>query len=194
MTTRRLIGWGALGLGVAALAAKGLGMYEQALEQPGYTVAEADGAFELRDYAPVLVAEVAVAGERRSALNAGFKRLAGYIFGNSEQKIAMTTPVFSDRASGTWRTRFVMPARFTPATLPAMPDGIAATELPARRMAVIRFSESGDDATLADQETRLRTWLTTRGLDATGDAEAAFYNSPFVPPPLRRNEVLIRVG
>jgi hypothetical protein len=33
-----------------------------------------------------------------------------------------------------------------------------------------------------------------RGLKATGDVVVAFYNSPFVAPPFRRNEVMIPVG
>ena len=193
MKTRKIIGWGALGLGLAAIVTGGLGVYEQHLEQPAYSVVEKDGAFELRDYPTIIVAETSVVGERREALSAGFKRLAGYIFGNRQQKIEMTAPVFSDGTKGAWRTRFVMPARFTAATLPAMPDGVTAAELPARRMAAVRFTGLGGDAQLAEQEARLRQWLSARGIQATGDAVIAFYNSPFVPPPFRRNEVMIRV-
>lgn len=194
MNTQKIVGWGALGLGLATLVTGGLGLYEQKLEQPGYDVIEKDGAFELRDYYPVLVAQTVVTGERSRSLNAGFKRLAGYIFGNKQEKIAMTAPVFSDGADGAWRTRFVMPARFTAPTLPAMPDGVTAVELPARRMAVVRFAGVGSDAQLAEQETRLREWAIGRGLDESGDAVIAFYNSPFVAPPFRRNEVMIEVA
>lgn len=194
MKMHKILGWGALGVGLATLVTGGLVLYEQNLEQPDYTVVEKNGAFELRDYPAVLVAETAVIGERSLALKAGFQRLAGYIFGNSQEKIAMTAPVFSDGAKSAWRTRFVMPARFTAATLPDMPDGVSAAEIPARRMAVVRFTGLGSDAQLAEQEARLRGWLTARGLDATGDVMVAFYNSPFVAPPFRRNEVMIAVG
>lgn len=191
MKAQNILGWGALGLGLATLATGGLGLYEGHLEQPAYTVVDKDGAFELRDYSAVLVAETAVVGERNRALKAGFQRLAEYIFGNKREKIAMTAPVLSDRTKGAWRTRFVMPARFTAATLPDMPEGVTAAELPARRMAVVRFAGVGSGAMLAEQETRLRAWLTARGLAATGDVVVAFYNSPFVAPPFRRNEVMI---
>jgi len=191
---QKVVGWGALGLGVAALATKGLGLYEQNLEQPKYTVAEKDGAFEVRDYPAMLVAEAAVMGERKRALSAGFERLAGYIFGNGQEKIAMTAPVFSDAATGAWRTRFVMPARFTRETLPDMPAGVKAATVPARRMAVVQFSGLGSEAQLAEQEALLRRWMTARGLSADGAATSAFYNSPFVPGPFRRNEVMIEVG
>lgn len=193
MKTQKILGWIALGLGLATIVTGGLGLYEQNLEHPAYVVVEKDGAFELRDYPAVLVAETTDIGERSRALNEGFKRLAGYIFGNKQEKIAMTSPVFADGAKGAWRTRFVMPARFTTATLPEMPDGVAAAELPARRMAVVRFTGIGSAAQLAKQEARLREWLSARGLAATGDAVIAFYNSPFVAPPFRRNEVMIEV-
>lgn len=171
----------------------GLGLYEHNLEQPAYTVVEKDGVFELRDYPAILVAETAFVGERSLALKAGFQRLAGYIFRNKQEKIAMTAPVFSDGEKGAWRTRFVMPSRFNAATLPDMPDGVTAAELPARRMAVVRFAGLGSGPRLAEQEARLRGWLTAQGLEATGDVVIAFYNSPFVAPPFRRNEVMIAV-
>ena len=193
MKMQKILGWGALGLGLATLVTGGLGLDEQNLEQPDYTVVVKEGSFELRDYTSALVAETVVIGERSRALNAGFKRLAGYIFGNKQEKIAMTAPVFSDGAKGAWRTRFVMPKRFTPATLPAMPDGVTAAEIPAHRMAVIRFPGLGSDEQLAEQEVRLRGWLKARGLEATGDVVIAFYNSPFVAPSFRRNEVMIAV-
>ena len=193
MKTQTILGWGALGLGLATLVNGGLGLYEHNLEQPAYTIVEKDGAFELRDYFPVLVAETATTGEQTLALKAGFQRLAGYIFGNKQEKIAMTAPVFLDGAKGAWRTRFVMPSRFTAATLPDMPDGVTAAEIPARRMAVVRFAGLGSGARLAEQEARLRGWLTARDLEAADHVVFAFYNSPFVAPPFRRNEVMIAV-
>jgi hypothetical protein len=45
----------------------------------------------------------------------------------------------------------------------------------------------------AVQESKLREWLKARGLEAEPTAERAGYDPPFTPPPLRRNEVLIRL-
>jgi hypothetical protein len=64
-------------------------------EQPQYKVIEKIDAIEVREYQPMLMAEVDVEGERSTAINAGFRILAGYIFGGntSRTSIAMTSPV-----------------------------------------------------------------------------------------------------
>ena len=66
-----------------------------AIERPKYEVELSEPPFEVRDYAPITVAVVHVEGARREAVNAGFRILAGYIFGDNRTriKIAMTAPV-----------------------------------------------------------------------------------------------------
>jgi hypothetical protein len=65
------------------------------VEQPKYQVVESSGNIEIRDYAPQIVAEAEVAGDRRDAIGKGFRIIADYIFGNntSAQKMPMTAPV-----------------------------------------------------------------------------------------------------
>ncbi|WP_115367449.1 SOUL family heme-binding protein [Alteripontixanthobacter maritimus] len=211
--------WVAVGLGVAAAAGvAAYAQYDRSLEKPRYSVIDSDGDFELRQYDPMLVAEVTTIGARDKALNAGFRRLAAYIFaqdrpGKDQEEIAMTSPVMQDEKiamtspviqdgnsqrgegsdTGEWRTRFVMPGKYTAETLPETPSDIAIDTVPGRRMAAIRFSGSPSSDDLAKQEARLREWLGTRGLDTGGAAEYAFYDAPMVPPPMRRNEVMIPV-
>ena len=186
---------GAIGLAVVG-AAVAFVAHEKAVEKPVFTVEQEDGAYSVRRYPALLVAQTVATGERMGALSTGFSRLAGYIFAKSRpdgdrRRIAMTAPVLSDRVDGGWRTRFVMPDAFSRETLPRPDPGIAVDEVPARRVAAVRFAGIADDASLAEHERRLRAWLATRGLTAAGSADYAFYNSPFVPGPLRRNEVLI---
>ena len=74
-----------------------------AIEEPRYTVVHKAGAFEVRQYAPMMIAETLVEGDMDEASNRGFRRIADYIFGNnqtfvpggsgSSSKIAMTAPV-----------------------------------------------------------------------------------------------------
>jgi len=58
----------------------------------------------------------------------------------------------------------------------------------------VRFAGTADEATIADHEEQLRHWVGAKKLKTTGEPERAFYNSPFIPGPLRRTEVLIPVA
>ena len=191
--------WIAAGAGIAAVGvAAAYAQYRQT-EQPDFTLVRADEEFELRDYPALVVAEVSNAGTRESASGPSFRRLAAYIFGQDRpeggEKIAMTAPVLQDETRpGQWRMRFVMPSKYTLATLPPAPSDITLTETPARRMAAIRFSGNGSGRDLALMEARLRDWMMAQRLMPAGEAEYAFYDAPMVPGPLRRNEVLIPVA
>ena len=66
-----------------------------AVEEPAFRTVLQDGAFEIRDYPALVVAEVTVTGGQKEAASKGFRLLAGYIFGGNrgKQSIAMTAPV-----------------------------------------------------------------------------------------------------
>lgn len=72
-----------------------------AIEEPKFTLVSKEGAIELRQYAPFLIAETMVEGDMDEASNRGFRLIADFIFGNnqaasesgSSAKIAMTAPV-----------------------------------------------------------------------------------------------------
>ncbi len=197
---------------VAGVAAIGAGIFlarDKSAERPEHEVLVTEGDFEIRRYPPMLLAETVVtnARDRKQALEKGFRLLAEYIFAKSRpgQKIAMTAPVLSDHRQGEgvsasdeggdgWRVRFIMPRTYTRDTLPSAPAGIGITELPGRRVAAVRFAGLASDAVLQQKEAELRSWLDTRGEVETGRVEYAFYDAPFIPGPLRRNEVLIPLG
>ena len=199
--------------GAAALLTAGYGAYvlnEKRIEQPDYRVIRADGNFEVREYPSVLTATVRVTGDRDSALQSGFRQLADYIFAKSRggESIAMTAPVMQQRETiamtapviqqageaGTWAVRFVMPSEYTRETLPPPPDGVTIEEEPARRVAALKFGGRAGSTSLARQTRRLEEWMASEGLSAEGEAEYAYYNSPFVLPFLRRNEVVLPLG
>ena len=213
--TKRLgIGLGVVA-GLGAIASVSYAQYRKRTEEPDYTVVQSQEAFELRDYEPMIVAEVTHRGDRRQASGRSFRRLAAYIFGQDRpeggEKIAMTSPVIQDRVdqdqasamtspviqeetkTDTWRMRFVMPAKFTMETLPTAPDDITLTKTPARRVAAVKFNGYGSARDLADMEGFLSEWIASKGLTPKGDFEYAFYDAPMVPGPMRRNEVLIEV-
>lgn len=119
-----------------------------AIEEPKYEVIVSDAQFEVRHYAPVLIAETIVEGDMDAASSKGFRLIADFIFGNNQQadsdkkaKIAMTAPVTVEPQSSkiamtapvtvepqaaesnmktakTWRINFVMPSQYTLANIP----------------------------------------------------------------------------
>ncbi len=205
-----------IGIGVvAALATAAIGAWVYVVgnvEQPSYVSVTQDGAIEVRDYPALIVAEVTRRGDRNSAVRAGFSPLAGYIFAKnrSGDSISMTAPVTQARdviamtapvtqtpsAAGdqTWLVRFVMPAKYTLETLPkAGGEDVRLLQVPATRRAAIRFSGVATDASIALNEKTLGEWLAARNIMVIGVPTYAYYNDPFTPGPLRRNEVMFDV-
>lgn len=201
--------------GVAAGAALlgGAAFYyfrERSTEEPEFRPLETDGDHQIREYPALTVAETLVTGPRRDALDEGFRTLADYIFAKSREgeKLPMTVPVvqdggdpmasdpplFDDELEGAWRTRFVMPSGLARDELPDPPQGVQLVELPARRVGVVSFAGRATDSLLKEQEDRLRGWLARRGEKSNGEPEYAFYNSPMIPGPLRRNEVWLALS
>ena len=184
-----------VGAGVAAAVAAGIGyLLLSHGEEPEFATVERDGAFSVRDYPRLLVAETVAEGLRESALSRGFLALADYISGrHGGRRIPMTVPVLADgdEDGRGWRTRFVMPARLSPEALPEPEQGIVVRALEPRRIAAVRFTGEANEESLAAHEDELRGWIAKHGHSPAGPVEHAFYNSPLTPGPLRRNEVLI---
>lgn len=208
--------WIAAGIGIAALGSVSANAQSRQTEEPAYDVVADEEGFELRDYKPMVVAEITHKGSRRRAGGASFQRLAAYIFGQDRPAggdyIPMTAPVITNRvdqneiismtapviqeASGedTWRMRFVMPAKYTLATLPAAPADITLAQVPARRMASVRFNGYANDGDIAIMEQLLSDWIKRKGYTVLGPAEFASYDAPRVLGPYRRNEVMFEVA
>jgi hypothetical protein len=119
-----------------------------AIEEPKFEVLVTDGAYEIRKYAPYIVAETWVEGDMDEASSKGFRLIADYIFGNNQAvssasnekiamtapvtlepqsaKIAMTAPVTLEPQTGApsmetakqWLVKFIMPSQYTLATIP----------------------------------------------------------------------------
>jgi hypothetical protein len=183
---------------------------ERSQEEPEFRPLETDGDHQIRDYPALTVAETLVNGPRREALDQGHRILADYLAAKSRDgdelpmlnpviqdsgaPMASDPPLFDDDLEGAWRTRFVMPAGRNADDLPDTPEGVELVELPARKVAVLSFSGRWTDAQLREQEDRLRGWLSKRGVKPRGEPEYAFYNSPMIPGPLRRNEIWLALN
>jgi effector-binding domain-containing protein len=193
---------------VAVIAAAIAGPIMSRVDQPEYQVTSSEGSIEIREYGAMIAAEVEVKGERKVAINEGFRLIAAYIFGANEpnakiamtapvqqqgkQSIAMTAPVTQQARDGVWTVRFIMPKRWTLETLPAPTDErIKLLPVPAKRMIAIRFSGTADDGLLAAKTAELRKYAADHKLSVTGEPLLTFYNPPWTLPFFRRNEIMM---
>ena len=177
-------------------------------EEPAYEVVRETDRYEIRDYAPYLVAETTVAGGFDRTGNVAFRRLAGYIFGGNTGSDAsggtepvrmnMTVPVTRQRDVSDTRStvyRFVMERAYDRDSLPVPDDdNVAIAEVPGGRFAVLRYRGRITEARFREHVALLRAALEHDGIETDGEPVAAVYNGPWTPPFMRRNEVLIRLG
>jgi hypothetical protein len=163
------------------------------VETARYEVLESDGDIEIRAYPALVVAEVTRTGPRDQAVRSGFGPLARYIFAKEREgeKIAMTAPVTQKDDGGTWTIQFIMPSAYDLKRLPKPTDSdVQLRELPALRRAAIRFSGWWSDELFSTKDAALRDWLARKGITPSGTPTFAYYNDPFTPGFLRRNEIL----
>ncbi len=165
-------------------------------ESAPYKVVRTDGKFELRDYPSLAVVETPMAASGNSD-DGSFMRLFRFITGANEekQKIAMTTPVFMSGSESNRTMAFVLPAKLTAASAPKPADGaVTVRELPDGRFAVLRFSGGRNAQHEAETLARLQTWLAAQGLKTSATPVYGYFDPPWTPSFLRRNEVMLRVA
>ena len=93
------------------------------IETPQYKLIKKEGNFEIRSYDEMVVARTSVNSDYKESTLTGFRRIAGYIFGDNdkEMKISMTAPVISDcpsRNEKPYEILFVMPKEHSLEDLP----------------------------------------------------------------------------
>jgi len=183
-----------------------------ATEEAPYKVLKTDDIFELREYAPQILAEIIVDGDLEGAGNKAFRRLFRYISGDNRsrnkiamtapvsqeqtgEKISMTAPVSQQRVQEKWAVSFMMPASYTLETLPIPDDpGVTLRQVPARRVAAVRYSGFWSESKYLFNKGKLESWIRENRFVVVGEPVWARYNPPFTPWFMRRNEILIPVA
>jgi SOUL heme-binding protein len=185
-----------------------------AIEEPQFTILEKTPPFELRAYAPMILAEVKVEGNLDEASSQGFRLIAAYIFGQNQvsekiamttpvvvegqtpksAKIAMTSPVTVESNAGQWTISFVMPSEYTLESLPKpLNPKVQLRQIPAVKRAVIGFTGFYNENKVAERTLELEEWMKTKNLLAASAPKFARYNPPWTLPFMRRNEIMIDV-
>ena len=185
-----------------------------AVEEIQYNVVKKESDIEIREYKPVVIAEVTVEGSRSEAPNTAFRILFDYISGNNiaAQKIPMTAPVSQEAVSekipqkipmtapvtqeqvepDVWKIAFYMPTDMTLETAPKPnSDKITIKEVKFGKMIALRFSGRWTDSNIEEHDNELKSYMQDNNITFNkNDRILAFYNAPFTPWFLRRNEVL----
>ena len=181
------------------------------VEKPDYEVIQSVQNIEIRQYEPMIIAEVEVDGKREDAIGDGFRLLADYIFGNNtvqqvismtapvqqkeNQNIATTAPVQQQSTGKSWRMSFVMPSKYSMDTLPVPNNNrVRLKGILAKKFVVIEFSGTNSNENVTVHENQLMNYIEENQIKINDSPKYAFYNPPWSLPFLRRNEVMIEIN
>jgi effector-binding domain-containing protein len=189
------------------------GYFSSKVEQAKYSVIKKSKGYEIREYPSHIIAQTAVEGSYREAMNMGFRIIAGYIFGGNtknesiamtapvkeqkifSEKIAMTAPVTLNTEGDLRAVSFVMPKSYSLETLPVPNDSrVKLVKVPSKKMAVLRFSWSRNSNKISKMEKRLFSALLRDKIETIGNPLYAGYNAPWTPPWMIRNEIMIEIN
>jgi len=185
--------------------------FSRNIEKPSYHVITSHKSIEFRRYKPRLIAEVIETGDRNAAISKGFRILADYIFGNNtirkkiemtapisqtkSEKIKMTAPVIQEASiKNTWKIQFVMPKIYRLETLPKPNnERIKIKKIPEEKRIVIQFSGHVNDVKIEHKKKELFQYIKANNFKVSSNISYAFYNPPWTPSFLRRNEIMVVV-
>ena len=194
-------------VGIILISAIAVGSIMSRVETPSYEVIKSQGKIEIRQFEPMIIAEVQVQGERADAISKGFRLLADYIFGNNttrqniamtapvqqreSSQIAMTEPIQQQSTKDSWLVSFVMPSEYSMESLPEpKSDRVTLKRIPSQQFIVITFSGTSSNENLREHEEELTEFTKVNNISVTGTFKYAFYNPPWTLPLMRRNEVM----
>ena len=188
---------------------------ETTIGTPTYTVQQREKKYEIRRYDPMIIAQTRVSAESEwQGVRKGFMNVGGYIFGGNSsrsrqdssesiamtspvisQKIAMTSPVLSQKSDQEYSTSFVMPSQYKTITDLPIPNNknVELKEVPARTMVVYRYTWNANEVRNQAAKKKLFDYVEAKKLTVTGEPMFAFYNEPWSPPFLRKNEVMLEI-
>ena len=170
------------------------------IETPNYKLVKKYKNFEIRDYDKMIFAHTMIKQRFKESTNTGFRRIANYIFGGNDKsmEISMTAPVLTkfpaDFNSNIFEVSFVMPKKHNIKSLPKPNlETVLISERQLGRVAVFKFGGWATENRTKYYIDQLVNSLKKEEIDPVGDIMVAQYNSPWVIPPFRKNEIIIPI-
>ena len=159
-----------------------------------YRLVRKQGVFEIRDYPALILVTTPM---QEGGMNGSFGRLFRFITGHNAEarKIPMTTPVLIDHAPTHSTMSFVMSGATRKSGVPAPTEpGVRLEEAKPTYYVAMRFGGLSDAKNEQRAVAKLRKWLDEHKIAARGAPVFAYYDPPWTPPFLRRNEVMVGVS
>jgi len=158
-----------------------------------YSVVKKFDDFEIRKYETFLIVSVE---SNKMVGSEGFRALFNYISGENKDRkeIPMTAPVLNRMSLEESAMAFVMPQNFSKDNIPKpMQDELKIKEMPTGYYAVLSFKGFNNQSKIEKKIKALQELLEKENLEKQSDFYLARFDPPFTLPPLRRNEILVRV-
>jgi hypothetical protein len=166
-------------------------------ETQSYRIITSETDYEIRLYPPATMATVSLQAKNYKELSSqGFNKLASFIFGgnDSNESIAMTTPVHMDITDSASTMSFVMPAKYQQNNLPKPNDSaVIITTSAEEYVAVLQFSGYANDASIKKYASQLENSLKANNIEFYGNFRFLGYNAPFQFIG-RKNEIIVGVN
>ncbi|EEF34511.1 uncharacterized protein LOC8273457 [Ricinus communis] len=191
------------------------------VETPKYEVIESLSEYEIRKYAPAVLAQVTYDRTQfKGDKDGGFMVLANYIgaVGNPHntkpekiamtapvitksggEKIAMTAPVVTKEGGGgdntTVTMQFLLPDKYKKAEDAPKPtdERVVIKEEGEKKYGVVKFGGVATEQVVQEKVDKLKQNLERDGHKLIGEFVLARYNPPWTLPPFRTNEVMIPI-
>ena len=157
--------------------------------------------FELREYAPCVIAEVKNSGQYSDVTSSAFGSLFRYISkGNKNStKIAMTAPVIAAQDENSakqdqWSVSFVMPAGSKLQEMPQPTDShVKLREINKEKCVAISFRGRATEELANKKIDQLRASAAKQKIALSDETRICRFDPPFKPGLLHYNEIVIPV-
>ena len=160
-------------------------------EEAKYEVIEKNEIYEIRKYSDRLAVETS-----RGGIDSNFRKLFNYISGrnDTQEKIAMTTPVTQVEKNGIMTMQFYLPSKLNPDNVPnPSREDVRIVNIEGGYYAVLRYSGRASDNNFIKHKKILEKELKNNNISIISPPIRATYDSPFTLPMNRRNEAMFKV-
>ena len=160
-------------------------------EEAKYEVIDENEVYEIRKYSDRLAVETSRAG-----IDSNFRKLFNYISGrnDTQEKIAMTTPVTQVEKNGSITMQFYLPSKFNSGNVPnPSKEDVRIVNIEGGYYAVVRYSGRASDRNFIKHKEILEKELKNNNISIISPPIRATYDSPFTLPMNRRNEAMFKI-